>query len=311
MPFSANVVRVLIASPGDIPQGRQVLRETIEDWNSLHAENHNVMLLPVMWERDAVPQMGDRPQGIINRQLVDAADILVGIFWTRLGTPTGEAESGTAEEIRRFMSEGKPVHLYFSDEPVVLDSVDLNEHARLVSFREEVQEQGLIDRFTTMDELRRKATIALTMTVRERFVDTPPSESGDTSDWVPAPETGSEWRSAAGPGAKLLARIDRQREIRGFSRSGRPQYTTRERLTIENHGLEAAKNLSIEFELPEGQTGDLPAILSSDSPVGHLPPGGEIDYPLIRAMGMVDQWDVVFRWTESGGVEYELRQTLR
>jgi hypothetical protein len=88
MTFPATVVRVLIASPGDTGQARLLLRDVLQEWNSLHAEDSSVMLLPVMWERDATPEMGDRPQGIINRQLVDASDILVGIFWTRLGTPT-------------------------------------------------------------------------------------------------------------------------------------------------------------------------------------------------------------------------------
>jgi hypothetical protein len=67
------------------------------------------MLLPVMWERDATPDLGDRPQGIINRQLVDVCDVLIGTFWAKLGTPTSEAESGTAEEIERFIKAGKPV----------------------------------------------------------------------------------------------------------------------------------------------------------------------------------------------------------
>jgi hypothetical protein len=62
MPFGATVVRVLIASPGDTTAARRVLREALDDWNSLHAENDGVMVLPVMWERDATPDMGDRPK---------------------------------------------------------------------------------------------------------------------------------------------------------------------------------------------------------------------------------------------------------
>jgi hypothetical protein len=52
-----------------------------------------------MWEISATPAAGDRPQAIINRQVVDQADILVGAFWTRLGTPAGRALSGTVEEM--------------------------------------------------------------------------------------------------------------------------------------------------------------------------------------------------------------------
>jgi hypothetical protein len=33
---------------------------------------------------------------------VESGDILMGVFWTRLGTPTGKAPSGTVEEIEHF-----------------------------------------------------------------------------------------------------------------------------------------------------------------------------------------------------------------
>jgi len=59
--------------------------------------------------------MGDRPQAILNKQLGEISNILIGIFWTRLGTHTGQAESGTVEEIEEFMKAGKPVLLYFSN----------------------------------------------------------------------------------------------------------------------------------------------------------------------------------------------------
>jgi hypothetical protein len=126
--YQATIVRVLIASPGDTVNERRVLREAIEDWNSLNGDQ-GVFLQPVMWERDATPELGDRPQGVINRQLVDNADMLIGIFWTRLGTPTSEADSGTVEEIERVAAAGKPVLLYFSKKPVILDSVDPEQYA--------------------------------------------------------------------------------------------------------------------------------------------------------------------------------------
>lgn len=52
------------------------------------------MLLPVKWETHAIPQSGIRPQEAINRQLVNQCDVLLGMFWTKLGTSTGVAESG-------------------------------------------------------------------------------------------------------------------------------------------------------------------------------------------------------------------------
>jgi nucleoside 2-deoxyribosyltransferase len=297
MPFNAQVVRVLIASPGDTASPRQVLKDTIEEWNSLHAEAAHVIALPVMWERDATPAMGERPQGILNRQLVDACDVLIGVFWTRLGTPTSEAESGTVEEIERFIRAKKPVILYFSSELVVPQSIDQEQYARLNSFREQMKERGLFDTFETADELRWKSTAALTRTIREHFSDSP-EELGSAPASSPR---------EAGPRASLVARITREREVRGFSKSGQPQYSTRERLVIENRGAGPAEDLELSFEV----TGDgrLPTVAAPDGPIGRLPPEGAIDFPLMRTFGTAGRWDIVFRWVE-GDAKYEERQTL-
>lgn len=68
--------------------------------------------------------MGDRPQAIINKQLLEQSDLLVAVFWTRLGSPTGATNSGTVEEIEEHLAAKKPTMLYFSSAPVRPDSVD-------------------------------------------------------------------------------------------------------------------------------------------------------------------------------------------
>jgi hypothetical protein len=89
MPFSATVYNVLIASPSDVPHERMAIAQSLHEWNSLHAQAQGVMLQPVMWETHSAPTMGDRPQGIINEQVVRGCDMLIGAFWTRLGSPPG------------------------------------------------------------------------------------------------------------------------------------------------------------------------------------------------------------------------------
>jgi nucleoside 2-deoxyribosyltransferase len=281
MTFQATVVRVLIASPGDTGQARVLLRDVLQEWNSLHAEDSRVMLLPVMWERDATPEMGDRPQGIINRQLVDASDILVGIFWTRLGTPTSEAESGTAEEIERFIRDGKPVLIYFSQEPVVPNSIDADEYERLNTFRESLKARGLFDGYSSQEELWRKTSAALTRTIRQRF----------------RVEVSERPFEASRPSARLLARIEREREMRGLSRAGRPQYTTRHTLVIENNGTAPAEDLIFNFESGQGDD-EPPQSFGNDEPVKRLAPGGSLTYPLLVSMGTADQFDIVMQWRE-------------
>src|SRR5580658_9347891 len=114
MSSKAQIYRILIASPSDMPEEREAATQAVHDWNDQHAIAESVVLLPVKWETHAMPQAGVRPQAAINRQLVKNSDILVGMFWTKIGTSTGVAESGTAEEIDQFVAAGKPALFYFS-----------------------------------------------------------------------------------------------------------------------------------------------------------------------------------------------------
>ena len=143
MSYNATVFKVLIASPGDITFEIKIVREVIQEWNSVHSETRGIVLLPVGWETNSTPEMGDRPQEIINKQIVDKCDMLVGVFWTRIGTTTGEFESGTVEEIERHIANNKPVMLYFSRQPVVLESVDLGQYEKLKKFKKSCDERGL------------------------------------------------------------------------------------------------------------------------------------------------------------------------
>jgi hypothetical protein len=86
--------------------------------------------------------MGDRPQELINRQILRDADILVAIFWTRLGSSTGRSASGTVEELEEHIAAEKPVLIYFSRTPVTPDSVDREQYAALTEFRRSLQTRG-------------------------------------------------------------------------------------------------------------------------------------------------------------------------
>jgi hypothetical protein len=75
MAYSATVLEVLIASPGDVIDERQAARETIRDWNRKFSKRTHIVLQPRMWELDARPQVGSDPQELINRQFVRDCDL--------------------------------------------------------------------------------------------------------------------------------------------------------------------------------------------------------------------------------------------
>ena len=166
MSFTADIYRVLIASPSDLGEERQAAAEAVEDWNAQHAAAEGVVLLPVRWETHVRPEAGVRPQEAINRQIVDDCDILVGMFWTRLGTSTGVAPSGTAEEIDRTVAAGKPALLYFSDRPIAPSAIDTRQLNDLADFKRTTLDQALIGTFGSVADLQARLGRDLTAQVR-------------------------------------------------------------------------------------------------------------------------------------------------
>jgi OST-HTH/LOTUS domain len=112
--------------------------------------------MPVKWESHAAPLMGNRPQAIINEQLVNDCDLLVGVFWTRIGTHTGVSVSGTAEEIEQFVAQNKPVMLYFSQTPVDPDKIEIDQFTTLRTFKEKMRLKGLTESYSSIPDFRQK-----------------------------------------------------------------------------------------------------------------------------------------------------------
>ncbi|MBB3276305.1 MULTISPECIES: DUF4062 domain-containing protein [unclassified Pseudoxanthomonas] len=171
MSFSATVYRVLVASPSDVAEDRAAVASAIHDWNSHNSKARGIVLLPVMWETHAAPSLDARPQAVINEQIVRECDMLVGIFWTRLGSPTGEAESGTIEEINWFVKEKKPVMIYFSTRNFPSDC-DIDQVKRLRDFKKQIQQKGLVFDYETPSKLENMLFKQLT-TVIDRMNVTP------------------------------------------------------------------------------------------------------------------------------------------
>ena len=156
MSYEAQAYNVMIASPGDVTVERAIVREIIHEWNGMHSESARIILMALGWETNSAPVTGDRGQGIINSQILSRSDLLVAIFWTRIGTPTTEAVSGTAEEIQEHLKAGKPAMIYFSNAPVRPDSVDDSQYRSLQEFKTWCQNNGLIETFDDQQDFRDK-----------------------------------------------------------------------------------------------------------------------------------------------------------
>ncbi len=166
MAFQANIYHVMLASPSDVKREREIFPSILDSLNALHSERENAVILPIKFETHFTPEMGERPQALVNKHLVNKSDILVGIFWTKLGTPTGKANSGSVEEIEEFLAKGKPVLLYFSNEPIVAGSIDIEQYQSLKVFRDKCFSEGLVETYNTVDDFREKVSRHLLEIIR-------------------------------------------------------------------------------------------------------------------------------------------------
>jgi len=156
MSYIATVIPVMIASPGDVKREREEVRKAIYSWNDVNSKNTSMILNPIGWETNGAPEMGDRAQALINKRLLNDCDLLIAIFWTRIGTPTGGYESGTVEEIERHIAANKPTMIYFSKAPVDYSQVDRDQYDLLMAKKKEWQLKGRLEEFSTLDEFKEK-----------------------------------------------------------------------------------------------------------------------------------------------------------
>jgi formylglycine-generating enzyme required for sulfatase activity/predicted MPP superfamily phosphohydrolase/energy-coupling factor transporter ATP-binding protein EcfA2 len=168
-----RIVKILVASPGDVAEERKMAVEVILDWNARHP-NSRIRLEAVLWERYAAPENrgdGKGPQEPINRQLVDECDFAIGIFWTRIGTPTKNAPGGAVEEVQRMLASQKPVMLYFSNVAYRRNEIELDQIAKLDAFRTAMRGDGLVWEYEERHEFESKLSHHLELRLPEWYPD--------------------------------------------------------------------------------------------------------------------------------------------
>jgi hypothetical protein len=121
------------------------------------------------------PRSGVRPQAAINDELVRTSNILLGMFWTKVGTHTGVAESGTVEEIDQFVAAAKPAMLYLSRRPIDPNAINMRQQRRLQAFKASTYKDALTGGFTDLDDLRQTLLRDLLSQVRKMKPATTPS----------------------------------------------------------------------------------------------------------------------------------------
>lgn len=155
MPESIDLYRIFLASPSDIIEERGVIEDVLREWNLQHGQQTKARVELVSWHTHAFPAAGDRPQGLINKQAFDTSDIVIGIFWQKFGSPTGKAQSGTEEEIRRGLEQKKRVMVYFSNRSPDGRAGKLGDIAKIARFKKKYGEKALFWEYSDLEKFSR------------------------------------------------------------------------------------------------------------------------------------------------------------
>ncbi len=147
-----QTIRIAVASPGDVGAERNAVVEVCTSWN---VRNTGTVLVPILWEQASVPGLGDHPQHILNKQIIEQSDLLIAILWSRIGTPTPTARSGTLEEIREFISAKGPgrVMLYFCKRAVPYET-DPEQWNMVKEFKKEMGTFGLFHEYESVEAFK-------------------------------------------------------------------------------------------------------------------------------------------------------------
>ncbi len=168
MPTSKTLLKIFVASPGDLEEERKLLSEVVDEFNSYNSEDGYILEL-VKWETHTRPGFSTDAQSVINHQLNDDYDIFIGLMWSRFGTPTQRADSGTEEEFQRayeiLTSSNRKVEVmfYFKDAPISPSRIDLHQLEKVMDFKKSISEDygGFYHTFETPDQFRQKARMHL------------------------------------------------------------------------------------------------------------------------------------------------------
>ncbi len=192
MAQNVRLLRLVVASPGDVAMERDTVEAVVGELNRTLAADRGLCLEVHRWETDAYPDFHKQgAQGVCDEVLkIEDCDILVGIFWTRFGKVTASGMTGTEHEIHKavtsWRSSGSPhVMVFFNAAPPRLESSTKRRQWALVAeYRERFPEEGLFWEYDGAPEFERQFRRCLGNYLRQHFAVLVPKTVPVASDSV-------------------------------------------------------------------------------------------------------------------------------
>src|SRR3954470_19122233 len=115
-----RLIRIFGSSPGDLTHEQEQLGAVVQELNATVralVPEEGLGLELIRWQTHTHPDLGSEPQAVVDDQLGYDYDVYVGMMWSRFGTPTSQAGSGTEQEFRSayagWEQRRRPSHVLF------------------------------------------------------------------------------------------------------------------------------------------------------------------------------------------------------
>src|SRR6478752_1527112 len=94
-------IKVILVGPSDVIEEIKIIKNVLEKINTNYKPaNDGLEFESLSWLTDASLGISPIPQLRIDKDLdFETADLVIGTFWTKFGTPVLDAKSGTEHEI--------------------------------------------------------------------------------------------------------------------------------------------------------------------------------------------------------------------
>lgn len=171
----AQPFRIVLATPSDVDLECAAVVRVVDELNRAIARYIGAEVKLSHWKTDTAPGFDPRgPQGLIDDRLkINGADAFVGVFWTRFGTPTGDAQSGTEHEFwcayNSWKTSGRPrIMMYFSKVPAAPRGPDdTAQWTRVLEFKRDFPREGLFWEYDSREEFENVVRVHLTQVLLE------------------------------------------------------------------------------------------------------------------------------------------------
>lgn len=166
-------LRAFISGPSDVEDDKRAVQELLEHLNRTWLSVNGLRVEPRTAE-NLRPGSGEDAQAVINVQIEGEYDIFIGLLWTRLGTETPRAPSGTAEEINAALDASQSggsrvdVMVYFKDADVPR-TVDPQQLQRVNEFRKSIAGRAFYSSYTDADDLGRRLNEHFSQIIEQRL----------------------------------------------------------------------------------------------------------------------------------------------